>query len=228
MNYRTKYNNFKISKIYLFIILFVIVYYHKEIKENKSFDEYFKYNFCEILTLNTASDCLHSLFTNYNFFSEWKENSQNNIILKNLYYRKKIENPNASNIENLLMLIGIIPLLKHKSSIYFQINNKSIFDSFKGIFDANKIKNNIIKFTENDFYLVEKLINLLIYKWELIPSQNIINIIRHIIDSNYDESLLKKFDDALNLNFNYYINTNLKTLSEEESQKLMSKFNFSI
>ena len=26
----------------------------------------------------------------------------------------------------------------------------------------------------------------------------------------------------------YYINTNLKTLSEEESQKLMSKFNFSI
>ena len=57
---------------------------------------------------------------------------------------------------------------------------------------------------------------------------NLINIIRHIIDSNYDESLLKKFDDALNLNFNYYINTNLKTLSEEESQKLMSKFNFSI
>ncbi len=133
---------------YLLIIFFVIMYDHKEMKENKSFDEYFKYNFCEILTLNTASDCLHSLFTNYNFFSEWKEISQNKIILKVLHYRKKIENPNASTVENLLMLIGIIPLLKNKSSIYFRINNISIFDSFKRIFDANKIKDNIIKFNK--------------------------------------------------------------------------------
>jgi hypothetical protein len=114
--------------------------------------------------------------------------------------------------------------LKNKSSIYFQINNKKILDSLKAIFTTNKIQNNIIKFTENDFYSVEKLINLLNYKWEVIPNQNIINIIRHIIDSYYDESLLKAFDDALNLNFNYYIKSNFNALSEEESLNLMSKF----
>ncbi len=114
--------------------------------------------------------------------------------------------------------------MKNKSSIYFQINNKKILDSLKAIFTTNKIQNNIIKFTENDFYSVEKLINLLNYKWEVIPNQNIINIIRHIIDSYYDESLLKAFDDALNLNFNYYIKSNFNALSEEESLNLMSKF----
>ena len=114
--------------------------------------------------------------------------------------------------------------MKNKSSIYFQINNKKILDSLKAIFTTNKIQNNIIKFTENDFYSVEKLVNLLNYKWEVIPNQNIINIIRHIIDSYYDESLLKAFDDALNLNFNYYIKSNFNALSEEESLNLMSKF----
>lgn len=114
--------------------------------------------------------------------------------------------------------------MKNKSSIYFQINNKKILDSLKAIFTTNKIQNNIIKFTENDFYSVEKLVNLLNYKWEVIPNQNIINIIRHIIDSYYGESLLKAFDDALNLNFNYYIKSNFNALSEEESLNLMSKF----
>lgn len=223
MNYRTKYNNFKISKIYIIIIFFIIIYENNETKENKPFEEYFKDNFCEILTLNTHSDCLDSLFTNYNFFSEWKEISQNRSILKFGHYQKKIENLNASHIENLLLLIGVIPFLKNKSSIYFQINNKNLLDSLKGIFTTEKIKNNIIKFTENDFYSVEKLINLLNYKWEIIPSQNIINIIRHIIDNYYDESLLKALDDALNLNFNYYIKSNLKSLSEKESLNLMSK-----
>ena len=223
MNYKAKYN-FKLSKIYLIIIFFVIISEHKEDKENKPFEEYFKVNFCELLTLNHVSDCFDSLFTNYNFFHEWKEISQNISLFKFHHYEKKLENLNASNVENLLLLIGIIPLLKNKSSIYFQINNKKILDSLKAIFTTNKIQNNIIKFTENDFYSVEKLINLLNYKWEVIPNQNIINIIRHIIDSYYDEPLLKAFDDALNLNFNYYIKSNFNALSEEESLNLMSKF----
>ena len=223
MNYKAKYN-FKLSKIYLIIIFFVIIHEHKEDKENKTFEEYFKVNFCEILTLNQVSDCFDSLFTNYNFFNEWKEFSQNKFLFKFHHYEKKLENLNASNVENLLLLIGIIPLLKNKSSIYFQINNKKILDSLKAIFTTNKIQNNIIKFTENDFYSVEKLVNLLNYKWEVIPNQNIINIIRHIIDSYYGESLLKAFDDALNLNFNYYIKSNFNALSEEESLNLMSKF----
>ena len=43
-------------------------------------------------------------------------------------------------------------------------------------------------------------------------------------EPKYNKSLLKAFDDALNLNFNYYIKSNFNALSEEESLNLMSKF----
>ena len=126
------------------------------------------------------------------------------------------------------MLIGIIPLIKENSVINYKINDKKIYYILKYLFRDKKIQNNIIKFTSDDFYSVEELINIINYKWEIIPSQNIINIIRHIIMENYEDSYLYKFDESLNTNFNYYIKNNLYNFSFEELENLMSKFDIFI
>ena len=60
------------------------------------------------------------------------------------------------------------------------------------------------------------------YKWEIIPNKNIINIIRYTINNYYDETFLDLFDRFLNLNYKYYLESNV--LSFENQISLMSKF----
>lgn len=136
-------------------------------------------------------------------------------LLINVYY---------SRIENLLLLIGIIPLINENSIIHYKINNKGIYYILKHIFKDKQIENNIIKFTKDDHDSVKNLINIINFNWEKIPSQNIINIIRHVILEKFEDSYLKKFDEALNSNIYYYIKNNINSFSYGEIENLMSKF----
>ena len=216
--YKIFYNS-RISKIYLFIILVLLAHKPKNIRLNNSGDYLFKKYFCQILLSRYDPECEEQLFINHNYFFEINGISRTISLLINIY---------SSKIENLLMLIGIIPLIKENSIIHFKINNKQIYYILLYIFKDKKIENNIINFTHDDFDSVKELINIINYNWEIIPSQNIINIVRHVIFENYEDSCLKKFDEALNSNFNYYINNNLDTFSYEEIENLMSKFEFFI
>ena len=77
--------------------------------------------------------------------------------------------------------------------------------------------------TEKDFQLIKKnIIKFLNYKWELIPNQNILNIIRFALNNYYNEVDFQLFDKILNINFKYYINSNI--LSIDAITSLMSKF----
>jgi hypothetical protein len=211
--------NSKKSKIFLFIIFILLIHKPKNIRFNNSFDTYFKNYFCQTLLSGHDKECEEKLFNNYNYFYEVNEISGSINLLIDEYFSKT---------ENLLLLIGIIPIIKENSIINYKINNKNIYYILKNIFENKQIKNNIIKFTQDDFNSVEKLINIINYNWEIIPSQNIINIIRHVIIEKYEDSFLQKFDDSLNSNFNYYIKSNLYSFSYEELENLMSKFDILI
>ena len=156
--------------------------------------------------------------SDYNFFFEAK-----NISLSiNLYI-----NIHSSDIENYLLLIGLIPIVsQNNSTIYYKINNRNILSKFKSNFKNKAIENNIIKFTRKDFHIINDLLEIIKYKWEIIPCHNIINIIRHIIDYYYTIEKLDLFDNIVNYNFEIYIKNNLKFLSLNDLRNLMSKISF--
>ena len=210
-----------IPKILIVIIFILLKNKQKNIGFNKdnSFESSFKNYFCRTLFSRYDEKCEEELFINYNYFYELNEISGHINLIIDEYYSK---------IENIIMLIGIIPLIKENSVINYKINDKKTYYILKYLFRDKKIQNNIIKFTSDDFYSVEELINIINYKWEIIPSQNIINIIRHIIMENYEDSYLYKFDESLNTNFNYYIKNNFYNFSFEELENLMSKFDIFI
>ena len=155
-NFHKLFNNSKLSKIYIILLLVFLAYLNENIFLNKSFDKIFKKYFCAALSSKINSKCENKLFVNYNFFYEFKRVSRNITLLIN---------ENLSKIENILLLIAIIPNIKEKSIIYYKINNKKIDNLLNNIFKDNKIYNNIIKFTHEDFNSVKILINSIIHQF---------------------------------------------------------------
>ena len=127
-----------------------------------------------------------------------------------------------TKIEYLFLLIVIIPFIKTNSIMKCRINNKNFFSIFGNNF-GSKIKDNIIIIQNVDFENRNRLINLLNYEWEIIPSKKIINILRFIINHYYDDSCLNTFENALNFNFEKYIKNNENNLSFEKKKDLFSK-----
>ena len=144
-------------------------------------------------------------------------------------YIHKIEKKNLllkikkTKIENVLMLVKIIPFLKDKISIIIKIS-KNLYPFFKKTFKNQKFKNNIIKFNNQYFkYLINDFKNLFDYNWELIPKLDDINRVRYVISNYYNEFCLKIFDNYLNYNLNNYILNNKYLFTIEDIYKLMSK-----
>ncbi len=112
----------------------------------------------------------------------------------------------ASKIENIILLVEIMPFLKKDLLIYLN-NNKDLYKLFNKIFYEKEIfNNNTLRITRKDiYYLIVNFNELWNYKWELFPELEEINKVRYIINNYYNESFLEIFDKALNLNLRLYI-----------------------
>ena len=213
--------NIIIKNIIFLISLTLFNQNKKQLNYNDSLEYYFSYSICNFLYFNIDYNCSNNIFIDNNFYED--------IIgiekKKNLFVNIK-----KAKIENILMLIGIMPFLKNNSSILYKINKYEIYKLLKKTFKNKKIKNKIIKFNENDFqYFIEILNDLVYYKWELIPSKLILNNIRYILNNYYNEECLIIFDKSLNLNYKHYFKEKKNVLSFEDINNLLSKlFNYII
>ena len=208
--------NICIKFIIINFILLIAINKGSKIKEDdNSLMYYLSYSICKFLYFRINYNCSKNIFIDNNFFDNTVEISKK----INLYINIK-----KTKIENIFLLIGIIPFLKNNSTITYKINKKEIYKLFKNIFINKKIKNKIIKLNEYDMkFFIEKINYLINYKWELIPLKKISNNIRHIINNYYNESCLIIFDKSLNLNFKYYIQSKKNKLSINDIKDLMSK-----
>ena len=191
------------KKLILFIQIFLISFFlfiNLKIinrKKNKSLKYYFSYNICKFFVFKKKFNCSSQIYRNRNFYDYIGQNYKNINLLINIKKTK---------IENLLLLIGIFPFLKNNSKILYKINNKEIYFLFKKIFINKIIKNRFIKINENDFfYFIDNFNNLINYKWEIIPDEDIINNIRYILNKYYNESCIEQFDKFLNANFKNFL-----------------------
>ena len=183
--------------------------------DNNTLDYYFSYSICTLLYFANYYNCSDNIFINNNIYEDIVENEQKISLFIDIKKTK---------IENILLLIGIIPFLKNYSTITYKINKKDIYKIFKNIFKNKKIKNKIIKISEYDLnYLLEKFNDLINYKWEFIPNKELLNNIRYIINNYYNNSYLEIFDKSLNLNFKYFLRNKKDYLSLSELNALMSK-----
>ena len=195
-------NSYIIKSIILLIINIYIIFFLKSLKyKDKN----------EITLLNAYYNNLDKFYNNsiFNYYKIGKRNIFCN--LKN------------SKIQNIFLLIGILPLIK-KYSLIIKIKYKSGFELIKNIFPNKKIKNDIMRINLNDYNSFINKFNLLLkFKWDLMPKQDIIDKIRYIINNFYNEYYLDIFDNSLVLNLKYYINNNKYKFSINDISKLMSK-----
>ena len=212
--------------IKILIIILISLYIDKQIYEinegegEHSLGYYISYSICKFLIFKINYNCSNNIFIENNFHEDIVDIIQNINLFINIKLTK---------IENIFLLIGIVPFLKNNSIITYKINNKDINELFKIIFKDKIIKDKVIRLKEYDFqYFIERFNDLLNYKWELIPKKKILNNIRSIINNYYNESCLEIFDKSLNLNFKYFIQNKRKKFSLESINDLMSKPSFYI
>lgn len=162
-------------------------------------------------------DCKREIFNNDNFFYDVKSVSKN----KDLLIKAK-----NSKLINLFLLIALIPFFESDSKLIYKINEKAFVSMFKNNY-GERINNNLIKLKKEDFQKEQnELINLLDYEWEIIPSRNIINFLRYIINNYYCEDCLTNFDTSLNRNYkNYLEKKNINNISLKSKAELISKKN---
>ena len=219
-----EYNN-TIKKIFikfflLFLIIIIIiiiideVYYKKDVNSLK---DYFSQSICQFLYFTINYNCL-SKFYNNDFYEDVLEINNNIDLLMNIKITK---------LENIILLLGIIPFLKKNSTLFYKINNKEIYNYIKKIFKNKKINHKIIKLSYNDFYIFnEKVEELLSYKWELIPEKVILDNLRYIINNYYNESNLNIFQKSLYMNYDFYIQRKRKEITYSDLESLLSKYNY--
>ena len=158
-------------------------------------------------------------FNNYMNITDYYNLNFFQINAKNLDNYFFLINDNKTQIENIFILIGIIPFLKKKIKITKK--NIKIYAFFRNILG---IKKSIIFISKSHLhFIIKKFKYILFYKWQIIPKKQLIDTLRYIINNYYNEACLKIFDQALNLNLNYYIKNHKNKLSLKEINELMSK-----
>ena len=202
--------------ILLFLIINLILeikYYTKEINNNLGY--YFSQSICQFLFYTINYKCSINFFTNANIYNDILEFNSNVNLLMNI---KK------SKLENIVLLLGIIPFLKNNSTLSYKINNKGIYNLFKKIFNK-KIISKVIKFDYSDLYIFnKKMKKVLYYEWELIPKKYMLDSLRFIINNYYyNEENLDLFQESLNLNYKSYILNKKNEMTYDEINNFLSK-----
>ena len=202
--------------ILLFLIINLILeieYYTKEINNNLGY--YFSQSICQLLFYTINYKCSINFITNINIYNDILEFNSNVNLLMNI---KK------SKLENIILLLGIIPFLKNNSTLSYKINNKGIYKLFKKIFNK-KIISKVIKFDYSDLYTFNKKIKkVLYYEWEIIPKKYMLDNLRFIINNYYyNEANLDIYQKSLNLNYKSYILNKKNEMTYDEIKNLLSK-----
>ena len=203
--------------VQILLITFFIFFNFKNYnyKNNHSLNYYFSHLICKFLVFNDSFNCPILIFKNKNFYDNIKENRTKFKLMINIKKTK---------IENILLLIGIVPFLNKKSIITFKINEKNLFFLLKNIFKDRTLNNRIVEISKNDFhYFIDNFNELVNYNWELIPNNNLINNIRYILNKYYNQFCRDIFDKSLNNNFKNYIHKINNKLSFEKLEDLLSK-----
>ena len=210
--------NYLICLIYIKIILFFLILIVEKESHQKvinDFEDYFSQSICQFLFLPIDNNCSMNFIINDNFY--------NNILEINININLLI-NIKKSHLENIFLLLGIIPFLKNNSTLFYKINDKGIYNFFKKILNK-RIKYKIIKLNYNDLFILNtKIKELLHYKWDYIPNKFILDNIRYIINNNYNETNLDIFQKTLNINYKSYIQNKINKMANEEKKNLLSKF----
>jgi len=218
-----EYNTIKkifIKFFILFLIIIIIIKILDEKYNNKDFnilEDYFSQSICKYFYFTINYNC-SSKFSNNFFYEDVLEiNSNINLIM----------NIKISKLENIALLLGIIPFLKKNSTLSYKINNKEIYNYIKKFFNNKKIKHKIIKWEYNDFNTFnERMEELLSYKWELIPEKIILDNLRYIINNYYNESNSNIFQKSLFMNYDFYIQEKRKEITYSDLVSLLSKCNY--
>ena len=205
-------------KLFLFFLIINLIV-EKELhqKEGNDLENLFSKSICKLLYFTLNYNCSIQFFSNDNFYNDILEiNSDINLLM----------NIKISKLENIFLLLGIIPLLKNNSTLSYKINNKGIYKLFKKILNK-KIKYKVIKLDYNYLLYFNKIMKVLLYYiWELIPKQFMLDNIRYFINNYYNESNLVVFEESLNLNYKSYIQNKLNEMTFEKIKNLLSKFHF--
>ena len=208
LNYQ---NKFAIIIIFIEFLLFLSILYRLN---NRKFEFYYSKYLCSLLILSNSNTCVNEILNNYDFFYYVKD-TRKNVILS-------INNRRGSLIENIMIIIGIIPFLNEKSVIIYHINTDETNKIYQILFDYKNISYGKIYIDFNDFKTVKKKFNILIdYIWEFIPQKKLLDNIRYIISNYYDDSCLYIFEKALNRNYEYYLKK--KNVSNSLIKELVSK-----
>ena len=182
---------------------------------NNTFEFYYSKYLCSLLVINGEVDCESDFINNYNFFYEVK------------YFRRNINlliDIQKTLIENIFIVMGIIPFLKYNSTINYKINNRGSKELSKILFTYKQVKNDTIILDINDLQIIKDKFNELInYIWEILPKKFVLDSIRFILQNYYDKSCLLTFEKALYKNYKYYINRKSNKLNVLEKDELLSK-----
>ena len=168
---------------------------------NSELETYYRQYLCSLLILNNGKYCLNEVLNNYDFFYFIKG------IRKNVYLSINIKR--LSLIENIIILLGIIPFLKNNSIIRYGINTYESNKLYKKLFSYKKIKNGKIHIDFSDFKTVKTDFN---------------NLINYIISNYYNDSCANIFEKTLNRNYEYFIKYNKSIVFNNSFKKeLISK-----
>jgi len=203
-------------KLFLyFIIISTILEENNHKKEKNKLGNYYSKSICKFFHFTINYNCSTKIFSSTSFYDEILEiNKDINILI----------NVKKSKLENLLLLLSIIPFLKYNSTLSYKINNKEIEIFFKKTFKSKRIKYKIIKFDYNDFIIFNENINeLLNYKWELVPEKFMLDNLRSVLNNFYNESNFEIFQKALYKNYKFYIQNKKNELTYEDIERLLSK-----
>ena len=209
---------YKLCNLILIILIIYsesnIVYRNRNLNINNSLERNLTKYFCKIFIFEKNYDCKREIFNNDNFFYDVKSVTKNKHLLITLKNKKII---------NLFLLLARIPFFGSDSKLIYKINEKTFLSMLKN--NSGEIINNNLINLKKEYFQKEKneLINLLDYEWEIIPSRNIINFLRYIINNFYSEDCLTSFDTSLNKNYNKYLEKNINNISLKSKVELLSK-----
>jgi len=202
---------------FFLLINVLIIFFDKELykKDINYLEDYFSQSICNFFYLSINYNCPSKLSMNNDFYEEALGINNNIDLLINI---------KISKLESIILLLGILPFLKNNSTLCYKTNSKENYNFVKKFFKNKKIKHKIIKFDYNDFNTFnEKIVELLNYKWEIIPEKFILDNIRYIINNYYNESNFDIYQKSLYINYNFYIQKAKIDINLKDLVSLLSK-----